>query len=67
MSEASARYVSHWDDNDVAYIPESTMSEASARYVPHWDDNDVAYIPESTMDLSVDELLSLHQTQEVGN
>ena len=67
MGEASTRYVSQWDDNDVAYIPESSMGEVSARYVHHWDDNDVAYIPESTMDVSVDEVLSLHQTQEIGN
>ncbi len=60
------RYSHNWDANPVAYIPESTMTRELHRYVPNWDDNNVAYIPESTMEISLEEVLGSHGTQDVG-
>jgi hypothetical protein len=61
MGEKPQQYVHNWDDNSVAYVPESTMVDISMfskevptveklRQYPHnWDDNPVSTIPESTM------------------
>ena len=61
MGKKPQHYVHNWDDNPVAYIPETTMVDDSLfvegvptvetlRQYPHnWDDNPVATIPESSM------------------
>ena len=55
------QYIHNWDDNPVAYIPETTTVDMSLfskeiptveivrQYSHNWDDNPVATIPESTM------------------
>ena len=74
MGKKPQHYVHNWDDNPVAYIPETTMVDDPVlaeevptvellRQYPHnWDDNPVAYIPETTM---VDDLVLAEEVPTV--
>jgi len=44
----TGRYAHDWDENPVAYIPESKGIRSLLRPAANWDENPVAYIPEST-------------------
>jgi hypothetical protein len=53
-TSSETRYAVNWDQNPVAYIPESTARLAVGLPAADWDSNPVAYVPESTIRLPSD-------------